>query len=79
LVGFPCGFLYVSGVRIRKATIEKSGEVVIRLGEAATIGAAASLFITDFLIANSLFGFVLGMVLVAFGLYLINIADLKGE
>lgn len=59
-------------------TIEKLGDVLIRLGEAAIIGASASLFIPDFLLANSVFGFAVGLVLVGLGLYIFDNTEPKG-
>ena len=66
-------------MRLRKAAIEKLGDVLLRLGEAAIIGAAASLFIQDFLLANSLYGFGVGVTLIAIGVYAYNKTDQKGQ
>jgi hypothetical protein len=66
-------------VKLKKATTEKLGDVFIRLGEAAIIGAAASLFVDGFPLSTSVYGIGVGCVFIGFGLYLYNQVVEKGE
>jgi len=66
-------------VKLRQVTIEKSGDVMMRLGEAAIIGAAASAFLPAVSLFTTLAGIIGGFALVSGGLALYNIADKKGR
>lgn len=65
-------------MQLRKSTIEKFGDILIRLGEASVIGGTVTFFVKDFPIWQSLFAFFGGVLLMTVGLYVNNIADAKG-
>jgi hypothetical protein len=66
--------------KLRVSTIEKFGEVLVHLGEAAIIGGGATLFLQGLISWGlSLAGIGGGFFLVLLGLYIHDIADKKGE
>ena len=66
-------------MNLRKSTIEKFADVLIRFGEAAVIGSAATLFVERFPIRTSILGIFGGIVLLILGLYVNNISTIKGR
>lgn len=63
---------------IRQKTIEKFGDILIRLGEASIIGGVATFFVSNFPQLASLFALVGGIVLIFTALYFINYSDKLG-
>ena len=65
-------------MQLRKSTIEKFADVLIRLGEASVIGGAATFLVKDFSLWQSLYALSGGVVLIIIGLFMNNIAETKG-
>jgi hypothetical protein len=65
-------------MQLTKSTIEKFGDVLIRLGEASVIGAAATFFVKEFPFWQSLLGLITGGSSIILGLYVNNSAENKG-
>jgi uncharacterized YccA/Bax inhibitor family protein len=59
-------------MKLQHDTIQELGKVFIRFGEAAVIGASASMFVGNFPIYNAIIGVVIGTVLVTFGILIHN-------
>lgn len=62
-------------MRLRKGTIEKFADVLIRLGEATLIGSVATFFVEGFSRAVSTVGALGGIGLLLVGLYVHNLAE----
>ncbi len=65
-------------MQLAKSTIQKLADVLIRMGEAATIGGVATIFVKDFSHYFSILGIVSGAVLILLGLYVNNLSEGKG-
>jgi len=66
-------------MQLRKSTIEKFADALIRFGEAAIIGSTATLFVQTFPRATSIVGLIAGFVLICLGLYVNEISETKGK
>jgi hypothetical protein len=66
-------------VKIRVTTIEEFAKVLIRFGEASTIGGIATMFVKDFPKFVSCIGIICGITLIIIALYFYNIAPEKGN
>ena len=75
---FDDEFHIIHCMQLRKSTIGKLADVLIRLGEAAVIGAVATFFVKDFPLWQSVLGVVVGIVLIVLGLYTNDFTESKG-
>ncbi len=64
-------------MQIHFETVKEFGNVLIRFGEAAMIGAVATFFVSDFPHLASLAGLIVGLVLLISGLYFVNKSHLN--
>jgi hypothetical protein len=66
-------------VKLKQSTIEKFSDVLIRYGEASTIGGVATIFVENFPRLISIFGIFVGTIIVFLGLYFHNISNEKSN
>jgi hypothetical protein len=66
-------------MEFRISTIEEFAKVLIRFGEASTIGGIATMFVKDFPKLVSSIGIICGLTIIIIALYFYNIAPEKGN
>ncbi|MBS4027924.1 MAG: hypothetical protein KGZ58_04720 [Ignavibacteriales bacterium] len=62
-------------MKLLKTTIEKSADVLIRLGEATLIGSIITFLASSFPFGLSLSGICIGVFAIVFGLYVNNLSE----